>query len=181
MEINIEEIFRETILISLVKRKLNNGEELTEEEKDQLLQQIYASSKKELRKGQELRSTKSKIAFRTLSIVTKMLGEKGKGYHDATKTVLSSTRNNVDNYRKILKGVDITAKNQIVENFTTLLAQYEAADNYGELMSEFMLTFIEANDSYKKNYEQPIGVELAEQMSSKRTEILELEKRYIKK
>ena len=110
-----------------------------------------------------------------------MLGEKGKGYYDATKTVLSSTRNNVDNYRKILKGVDITAKNQIVENFTTLLAQYEAADNYGELMSEFMLTFIEANDSYKKNYEQPIGVELAEQMSSKRTEILELEKRYIKK
>lgn len=181
MGIDFFELFKETVLISIAKRKLAEGTELTEEEKDKLLQQIYSAVRKEIKDGKELRSTKARIAFNTLSVVSKMMGEKGKGYHDASKAVISSSKNNVDNYKRVLKGVDITAKNQIAENFQTLIAQYEAADDFGRIMGEFVMAFMEVNNSYKKEYDKPIGVELVSQMEEKREEILDLDTRYIKK
>lgn len=181
MGIDFFELFKETVLISIAKRKITEGVELTEEEKDKILQQIYSAARKEIKDGQELRSTKARIAFRTLSIVSRIMGEKGKGYHEASSAVITSTKNNVDNYKRVLKGVDITSKNQVIENFATLISQYEAADDYGRIMSEFVMAFMEVNNSYKKDYESPIGTELVEQMEEKREEVLELDTKYIKK
>ena len=84
MSIDFFELFKETVLISIAKRKIAEGVELTEEEKDKILQQIYSAARKEIKDGKELRSTKAKIAFKKLSIVSKVMGEKGKGYHDAS-------------------------------------------------------------------------------------------------
>lgn len=181
MGIDFFELFKETVLISIAKRKISEGVELTEEEKDKVLQQIYSAARKELKDGQELRSTKARIAFRTLSIVSKMMGEKGKGYHEASSAVITSTKNNVDNYKRVLKGVDITSKNQVIENFATLISQYEAAEDYGRIMGEFVMAFMEVNNSYKKDYETPIGTEFVEQMEDKREEVLDLDTKYIKK
>lgn len=181
MEIDFFELFKQTVLISIAKRKLAEGVELTEEEKDKVLQQIYSAARKEIKDGKELRSTKARIAFRTLSIVSKMMGEKGKGYHEASSTVITSTKNNVDNYKRVLRGVDITSKNQIIENFQTLIAQYEAADDYGRIMGEFVMEFMEVNNSYKKDFQSPIGTEYIGQLEDKREEVLDLDTRYIKK
>lgn len=181
MGIDFFELFKETVLISIAKRKISEGIELTEEEKDKILQQIYSSARKGIKEGQELRSAKAKVAFKTLSIVTKMMGEKGQGYHTASQAVITSTKNNVDNYKRVLKGVDITSKNQVLENFKTLIAQYEATESFSESMAEFMMAFMEVNNSYKKEYDKPVGVELVEQMEDKREEVLDLDTRYIKK
>lgn len=181
MSIDFFELFKETVLISIAKRKIAEGVELTEEEKDKILQQIYSAARKEIKDGKELRSTKAKIVFKTLSIVSKMMGEKGKGYHDASVAVTKSTKNNVDNYKRVLQGVEITSKNQIMENFQTLIAQYEASEDYGRIMGEFVMAFMEVNNSYKKDYQAPIGTELVDQMEDKREEVLDLDTKYIKK
>ena len=43
------------------------------------------------------------------------------------------------------------------------------------------MAFMEVNNSYKKEYDKPIEVELVSQMKEKREEILDLDTRYIKK
>lgn len=95
--------------------------------------------------------------------------------------VKTSTKNNVDNYKRLLRGVDITYKNQELENFATLIAQYEETEEYGRLMSEFVVAFMEANNSYKKDFQSPIGTELVEQMEVHRKAVLELDRGYTKK
>lgn len=175
------ETFKEMVVISIAKRKIEEGTELTEEEKDKVLQQVFSAARKGLREGKEFRDTKARVAFTTLSIVTKLLGEKGKGFHTASKVVKTSTKNNVDNYKRLLRGVDITYKNQELENFATLIAQYEETEEYGRLMSEFIVAFMEANNSYKKDFHSPIGTELVEQMEVHRKAVLELDRGYIKK
>ena len=178
---NFMDIFQEVMIVSRAKRKIEEGIELTEEEKDKVLQQIYSSAKKELKDGQELRSTKAKLGMKTLSIVSRLMGEKGKGLSDATKTVLSSTKNNVDNYKRLLKGVNITSENQIMENFATLIAQYEASESYGKMMIDFVSALMEVNESYKKDYASPIKPELPEQMEEKREEVIALDAKYIRR
>ncbi len=175
------EMFKDMLAVSIAKRKIAAGEELTEEEKDKLLQQIYSATRKEIQDGKELRGTKARLAFGTLSILTRLMGEKGKGINDATKAVSVSTKNNVDNYKRVLMGVDITAKNQVIENFATLIAQYEAAEKYGTIMGEFMEAYLAANQSYKKDYESPVGTEFVSQMEDVREEVLELDTKYIKR
>lgn len=177
----IIDVLQEVMIISIAKRKIKEGIELTEEEKDKILQQIYSSAKKELKDSQELRTTKAKIGIKTLSIVSRLMGEKGKGLSVATKTVLTNTKNNVDNYKKVLKGVNITSQNQIIENFATLIEQYEASDSYGKMMVDYISALLEVNESYKKDYASPIRPELPEQMSEKREKIVELDSKYIKK
>ena len=68
-----------------------------------------------------------------------------------------------------------------MENFQTLIAQYEASEDYGRIMGEFVMAFMEVNNSYKKDYQAPIGTELVDQMEDKREEVLDLETKYIKK
>ena len=56
MSIDFFELFKETVLISIAKRKIAEGVELTEEEKDKILQQIYSAARKEIKDGKELRN-----------------------------------------------------------------------------------------------------------------------------
>ncbi len=175
------EIFKEMLAISIAKRKIESGVELTQEEKEKVLQSIYSGARKEINDGKDLNGTKARLAFRTLSIMTRLMGEKGKGANAATKAVLVSTKNNIDNYRRVLRGVSITAENQVIENFQTLIAQYEASEKYGEIMTEFIQAYLEANNSYKKDYQSPIATDLVSDMEDKREEVLELDSQYIKK
>ncbi len=181
MEINLERIFIDVFAIALAKRKIKAGEELSEEEKNAILQHIYTSAKIEIKDGKELTDVKARVVFKTLSIVTKLIGERGKGYNKACAVMSTSTKSNVDNYRKVLRGVSITSSNQEMSNFQTLIAQYEASGRYGKLMMEFIEAFMAVQDSYKKDYASPIGVELAEQLKEQREEILDLDKKYIRK
>lgn len=181
MSMDLGKMIKEAMTVSIAERKLKNGVELTDEEKDSVLQRIYSEAKHSLKSGKDLRDTKTTLAFKGLSIVSRMMGDSGKGYHDASVTLSTSTKNNIDNYRRVLEGVSITAENQIPENFQSLISQYEASAEYTRIMKEFVLAFSEANNKYKKDYQSPIAPELSGQMEAKREEVVELSTRYIKK
>lgn len=181
LDLEIGNMIHEAILTSNIKKKLDEGIELTEEEKEEFLQHIYQSARTHIREGKEITQTKAKLAYKGISIITLLAGEKGKGFHTASKTIGIRAKNNVDHYSRVLKGVDITAKNPITENFKTLLAQYEATDEFEYKFLEYFTLFIERIESYRKDFASPVAPEIAEEMIKKRKEVLELDKKYIKK
>lgn len=181
MEINIGEIIKSTLAITFAKRKIKEGIELTQEEKEVILQQIYKEAKKNYFEAKKFLNTKTKFAFASVSLISKLAGEKMAGYHQASKTISINGKVYPDNYRRVLKGVDITASNQTQENFRTLLDQSEAAFEFEGAYMQFLQEFQAVNDSYKKDYESIFGEEYIETMKEKREEILELDTKYIKK
>lgn len=181
MELDLASIFGEVMITTIIKRKLENGEELSDKEKDIALQRIYKSVNGKIQQAKGINNTKSRLAFSTLSIVTSLMGKQGEGYHNATKAFKTNSAYNIDNYKRVLKGINITAGNQIPENFATLIAQYEASEEFSDAFVNFALAFREKHDSYKKDYASPIAPENVTTMAEKREEILELETRYRKK
>lgn len=144
-------------------------------------QKTYASARKSISSVKDLSSAKARITSGALSLVSRIAGEKGQGFYEASKTMNVGPKNIKDNYKRVLDGVSTTAANQIPENFTTLIEQYEAADAYEKLFIEFMQAFVEFSNSYKKEFGKPIAPEVVENLGERREEVVELSTRYIKK
>ncbi len=181
MSIDLTKMIKEAMIISVARRKLKEGIELTTEEKEAVLQKTYASARKSISDVKDLNGTKARVAFGALSLVSRLAGEKGQGLYEASKTMKIGPKNIKDNYKRVLQGVSATSANQIPENFINLLEQYEAADAYEKLFEEFMEAFAEVSNSYKKEFEKPVAPEVVENLEERRDEVVELSTRYIKK
>ena len=59
MEINIGEIIKSTLAITFAKRKIKEGIELTQEEKEIILQQVYKEAKKNYFEAKKFLNTKT--------------------------------------------------------------------------------------------------------------------------
>lgn len=174
----ISNMISELLIIKIAKGKIEEGQELTDEEKDRILQKIYSSNKENLQSARKYMDTKANLAFKVVSIIAGLNGQRMKGYATAAKTVNKGIKENKDNHRLVQRGLNITAGNQTMENFETLIAQYEAADEYQISFLDYFMAFKAVNDSYKKDYAAPIGEEHAVTMREKRAEIITLSKKY---
>ena len=181
MSRDLTTMIKEAMIISVARRKLKEGKELTDEEKEAVLQRTYASAKKSISSVKDLNSTKARITFGTISLVSRLTGEKGQGLYEASRTMIIGPKNIKDNYKRVLQGVSVTSANQIPENFITLLEQYEAAGAYEKLFEEFVDAFAEVGNSYKQEFEKPVAPEVVANLKDRREEVVELSTRYIKK
>lgn len=177
-EETISSIFKGMFTEIIAKRKLEKGEELTEEEKDELLQQIYASTIEKLREYKKTNTTKAKVCLKAASILSFLGGEKLKGYKFAMTAAGTGIKDNIDNYKRVLIGVNTTAANQTSHNFTTLLEQYEKTEAYSVALAKLMVGIQEVNDSYKKDFQSPIAQEAQAELKDTRSRILELSSQY---
>lgn len=176
---NFSNIISEVFAVTAAKRRMQKGEELTEEEKNKLLQAIYASARKNLKtfKGNK---AGARIGITAVSIFFRLSGKKGKGVAEATKAIGIGFGRYTANQRALINGVSITSENPVAENFTTLLAQYEATDKYEKFMIDLVDEFEERIQSHKRDYASPIGEELQQGMKDTREEVVTLSKRYVK-
>lgn len=177
----LDGIMSSILIESRASRKLKNGEELTPEEQDKLLQVIYRSALNGLKDQKKMNNTKAKLACRFVTFASRLYGEQMEGYGEAFECTRRCLSYGVDNYKRILAGVEITSNNAIRENFMTLLEQNKEVDNFNGAFIDLYEEIQERGTSYKKDYKSPIGEEEQQTLKLSRLRIVELSGKYIPK
>lgn len=175
-----KEIIDETVSRCFIMEKVKQGEELTKEEYEQLLQSIYSESKDNASKLNELTSLKSQLLFTGLGILTKP-AKSCSGVSQATSVMRRGAKEYRDNYQQVLKGVTITSNNLTKDNAHTLVLQRDEANKYGDKYQGFLLEFGKRINDYRRDYQSPIAIEEVQAMQESRDKIVELSGQYVKK
>lgn len=184
MEINsgVEKVFnklmQELLIEKIARKKLAEGESLTTEEIENLLQHVYSSSKEKINGFKNNSSLKANIGLSILPAITLFGGEQTKGMYDASRSLKTGVKHVQNNYQLVMKGVSTTSKCQTATNFTTLLDQFKEASNYYVLLGELFTAIDERNASYKKDLATPIVPETQEKLIITRQKVLTLNDQY---
>ena len=172
---------RDSLDFRTAKRKIKNGEELTREDQEEILQTVYSYAKEQLKKFKRTKSTQTSITLKGISAVCSLLGKRFKTISITTGALSTDLKNEKDNYNKLISGVDITNNNRIQENFSTLIAQYDSVSNFYDILIEFMAELYSRNNSYKRDYSTPVAPDKQEELKETREQILSLSKKYIER
>lgn len=178
------DIFKEAIDAAyskyVIMKKVKQGEELTKEEYDQLLQSIYSESKENVNGFKQLTSLKSQLFFKGIGVVTKP-AKSCSGMSKAMFVISRGAKEYSDNYRQVLQGVTITSNNLIKENAYTLVLQHQEANKYGDSYVEFFQELQQRSHDYRRDYYNPVGEEQVMAMQEAREKVVELSGQYVKK
>lgn len=163
--------------VDKIEKKIVNGEELTEEEKDNYLQYLYEKAKESI-KDYNL-NKKPGLSLKIVSIAGKIIGGEAKAYATALDTAAAGIKTNKKNNLELLKGITITSNNMSLENLQILSEQSKTIDAYLDAFEEYTKSFIERTKNYKQDFTD-VGKEELETMTRSKTKIKELSKKYKK-
>lgn len=169
--------FTKIYLIDKIEKKLESGEDLTSEEKEYYLQHLYEKAKESIK---ELKvNKKSVFSLKIVSMAGRIIGGTAKDYATALNTTASSIKTNKKNNIELLKGIFITSNNMTLENMQILNEQNKAIDTYLEAFEKYAVSFMEKAQNYKLDFTE-VGKEEIETMTTARSKIKELSKKYKK-
>lgn len=178
------DIFKEVLEAACNKyaiiEKVKQGEELTKEEYEKLLQSIYSESKSNIDGLKSLTSLKSQLLFKGIGVVTKPV-KSCSGISQAMFVVGRGAKEYCDNYRQMLQGITITSNNLIKDNAYTLVLQRQEANKYGNSYEEFLQQVHERVNDYRHDYYSPVSVEEVQAMQEAREKVVDLSRQYVKK
>ena len=169
------------LAIGTAKRKLKEGEELTLGEQEEILEIVYSYATKELRKHKLSKSTQASVVLKCFSIFYSIGGQKFKGISTATGTTSTGLKNEKENFKMLLAGVDLTSNNRLQKNFSTLISQYENTKKYSDILCEILFEIRHRTESYKQDFASPIINDKQEELQKTRGQILSLSKKYIER
>lgn len=173
----IEWIFKE-LGMAIITRKINEGEQLTEDETKEFLQYIYDKANNHKKTIKDI----PKLGrFKLVTLVGRIAGESLKGIVEASSSVSDMRKNVLSNSNEVLKGVRITSGNQTLENIKTLMTQYEASTDYIKSGLEVLTELRERRISYDPDFTTPIAEEAQENMQKAKMQVKTLSKQYKRK
>lgn len=175
----IEWIFKE-IGMAIITRKINEGEELTEDETKDFLQYIYDKANNHKKTIKDIPKLEF-CRFKLVTLVGRIAGESLKGIVEASSGVSDMRKNVLSNSNEVLKGVRITSGNQTLENIKTLMTQYEASTDYIKSGLEVLTELRERRISYDPDFTTPIAEEAQEKMQKAKIQVKTLSKQYQRK
>lgn len=170
-------VITKQFLIAKIEKKIENGESLTDEEKDSYLQHLYIKAKESINNYKS--SKKPSFSLKIVSMAGKMIGGTTKAYATAIDTTASGIKTNKKNNLELIKGITITSNNMTLENFQVLNEQNKAIDTYIEAFKKYAISFMEKTQSYKQDFTE-FGKEEIEAMTTSKAKIKELSKKYKK-
>lgn len=176
----IKESFTKRFLIEKIEKKIENGEDLTNEEKDNYLQFLYQKATeaiKDSKKSENGLGKGGKFILKFVSITGKIFGGEIKQNTDALDTAYSSLKTNKKNNFELLRGITITSYNMTLENFQVLREHTNEVDIYFEAFENYLEKYLERTKSYKRDFSN-LGKEEVETMTSSRAKIKALSKKY---
>lgn len=178
-----EEIINDLVITSVIdkiEKKIDDGEELTEEEKDNYLQHLYKNANESIKESKESQNEISKggrFVLKCISMTGKIFGGQLKEITDAIDTAYFSLKTNKKINAELLKGISITSNNMTLENFQVLREQAKEVDKYFDAFASYIEKYLEHTQSYKRDFSN-LGTEEVETMTNSKTKIKELSKKY---
>lgn len=169
-----------TFAIDKIEKKIDDGEELTEEEKDNYLQHLYKNANESIKGSKESQNKLGKggkFILKFISMTGKILGGQIEQTTSTLNTAYSSLKTNIKNNSELLKGITITSNNMTLENFQVLHEQVKEVDTYFDAFDSYIEKYLERTQSYKRDFSN-LGTEEVETMTNSRAKIKELSKKY---
>lgn len=113
----LNQIVKNIFAKSIAKRKLESGVELTDIEKDELLQRIYEITMTSYINAKKANSSTGAKKIRIGTMISSIGGVELAGFHDAPKLIGIGLKENKNNYGLVLQGVKKTADSSIIKEF----------------------------------------------------------------
>ena len=167
--------------IELIIEKAVEGQEISEEEIDTLLQYMYKSVQHTQKYLDDFFpiSRKMIVLLKVTNLISKIkYGKKTEGVSEVVPIICNIKKTLDTSNQEISRGIKITANNQSLENIKILIQQDQMLKEY---MDSLGVLFEETEDrfnDYHQDYETPIASEHKEVLTKTKTKMKTLGKQY---